>query len=581
MLNFYLFNTPTIIANDEQINFSRRKALALITYLILTKQPYERNILATLLWSEGTQENARAALRRTLHHLNQTPISKILDVSHQQIGIKEDANYWCDVLEFEHHTAEDSTLEQLQEAVELYSNDLMAGFYVRNAPQYEEWLSTQQRYYQTQYQRCLSRYIEVLKERHNIPHAIEYAHRLYEFDPLNENSAKTLMTLLISADRRHDALAMYDTLAEKLEAELNIKPHEDLQALAYAIRETSFEPSDFIRHIPPNPQMLLGREKDVDAIQSILRPTGANHNRQLIIQGWPGVGKSTLVAHLANNAITQQTYKDGILWIALGEEINHIANLTNWAKAVNISDPPKSIDALQNALRECLFDKHILYIVDDVWKVEDALPYQIGSTPSATLITTRFNDVANQLSNRQSDLYKLNVLSDEQSLELFRNITPRTVKTYPDESIRLVQDLEGLPLALQVAGRLLRAEINMGWNIIDLLDDLRKGTKLLNTTAPPDRVNHYERTPPTVAALLQRSIERLEASMQEKFAILGVFAPKPATFHIDAIASIWQTDNPRDGIRTLVERGLLEPTINGRFQMHALLTMHAKMMFEA
>jgi hypothetical protein len=33
-------------------------------------------------------------------------------------------------------------------------------------------------------------------------------------------------------------------------------------------------------------------------------------------------------------------------------------------------------------------------------------------------------------------------------------------------------------------------------------------------------------------------------------------------------------------VRTLVERGLLEPAAGGRFQMHALLVMHARTMFE-
>ena len=87
-------------------------------------------------------------------------------------------------------------------------------------------------------------------------------------------------------------------------------------------------------------------------------------------------------------------------------------------------------------------------------------------------------------------------------------------------------------------------------------------------------------TTPTVAVLIQKSVERLDDLMQERFALLGVFAPKPATFDIEAMSAVWEVDDPRPPARQLVDRGLLEPVGNGRFQMHALLAMHARSMFE-
>jgi hypothetical protein len=41
--------------------------------------------------------------------------------------------------------------------------------------------------------------------------------------------------------------------------------------------------------------------------------------------------------------------------------------------------------------------------------------------------------------------------------------------------------------------------------------------------------------------------------------------------------AVWQVEDPKPTVRILVDRGLLEPiTEIGRFQMHALLVMHAK-----
>lgn len=120
----------------------------------------------------------------------------------------------------------------------------------------------------------------------------------------------------------------------------------------------------------------------------------------------------------------------------------------------------------------------------------------------------------------------------------------------------------------------------MGWGVGDLLRDLREGARLLEAEAPADRADVKTEVTPTVATLLRYSTDHLTAEMQERFAMLGVFAPKPATFDLDAMKAVWMLDDARPTTRMLVDRGLLEPLTGGRFQMHALLVAHAKSMFE-
>jgi hypothetical protein len=83
-------------------------------------------------------------------------------------------------------------------------------------------------------------------------------------------------------------------------------------------------------------------------------------------------------------------------------------------------------------------------------------------------------------------------------------------------------------------------------------------------------------TTPTVAALLKKSTDLLDVHTLECFAYLGAFAPKPATFDVEAMRAVWDVDDPRPIIRTLVDRGLLETTGQNRFWMHAILVMHAQ-----
>ncbi|MBO0700932.1 MAG: hypothetical protein J2P46_21235, partial [Zavarzinella sp.] len=84
---------------------------------------------------------------------------------------------------------------------------------------------------------------------------------------------------------------------------------------------------------------------------------------------------------------------------------------------------------------------------------------------------------------------------------------------------------------------------------------------------------------PTVEMLLRRSTDRLAPETRERFAWLGAFAPKPATFALDAMRAVWDVPDARPTVRELVARGLLEPA-GSRFQMHALLVAHARRLCE-
>jgi hypothetical protein len=168
------------------------------------------------------------------------------------------------------------------------------------------------------------------------------------------------------------------------------------------------------------------------------------------------------------------------------------------------------------------------------------------------------------------------VLSEDASLELLGRLSPDTVKEYPDESRALVRSLEGLPLAIQVAGRLLYSESQLGWGIRNLLQELHLGETLLDAPAPSDLLSAEQPTFPTIDTLLRRSTDALDATMRQYFALLSLFAPKPATFDLGAMANAWNVTDPKPIARILVSRGLLEPIASGRFQMHAVLVLHAR-----
>ncbi len=166
-------------------------------------------------------------------------------------------------------------------------------------------------------------------------------------------------------------------------------------------------------------------------------------------------------------------------------------------------------------------------------------------------------------------------MSEAKALELLGALAPTVVVRHPAATLELIRELEGLPLALQVAGHLLHSEASLGFEITQLIAELREGATLISAAAPADHARMGDQPPPTVAALLKKSTDRLDRDTRDCFAYLGAFAAKPATFDLAAMKAVWRVDDPKAIARILVARGLLEP-VAGRFQMHALLVMHAK-----
>jgi hypothetical protein len=268
------------------------------------------------------------------------------------------------------------------------------------------------------------------------------------------------------------------------------------------------------------------------------------------------------------------------LYATLGEEPNIYAQLAAWANALDLESVSQihEVEELNRRIATALHDRRMLLIVDDVWHVSHTQLMNVAGPDCAILYTTRLNNVARAVVAQPNQIYKLPILTEQASLNLMSSLAPEAVRQNYDEASNLVRDLEGLPLALQVAGRLLSIEIAMGWGIAELLAELRDGVRLLEAEAPADRFDPEMQATPTVRVLLQRSTDQLDEETRRSFVLLGVFAPKPATFDLQALKVVWDVPDPRPSVRSLVARGLLEPTDGGRFQMHALLVMHARSM---
>jgi hypothetical protein len=330
---------------------------------------------------------------------------------------------------------------------------------------------------------------------------------------------------------------------------------------------------------PPLPSLIVvGREKSLVEVKKLLSANPIETAKNLIvIRGWPGVGKTTLVGALGRDPEVLSAFPDGVLWTSLEREPELISKIAEWGRALGTDQMLRSptIDDAVATLGSMLRDRKMLLIVDDIWKSEHALPFIKAATGSqcTILATTRLPHVANTLTTDPDRIYLLPVLTEKDSLALLSYLAGDVVAQYPEACRELVNHLGNLPLALQVAGRLLRAEAELGFDVVELIKKIREGAAILAEPAPLDRAEGV--VIPAVQALLKSNTDELDEFTRECFAILGVFAPKPATFDVAALKAVWDVPDPTLVIRKLAGHGLLEPIGEGRFQMHELLVKHA------
>jgi len=598
-INLYLFGLPRIVYKERAIEFKRRKAIALVAYLALADIPQGRDMLATLLWPELDQEHAHGALRSALVALSSVLPERWLTADRQTLALKREV-VWVDTREFlallaqsrSHLHAPDTLcpdcLNLLEYAISLYHDDFLTGFSLADSAEYDDWQLFQRDWLRQECIGALRKVAAYYGGEGQFQKALAVGRRWLALDPLQESAHRLLMQLYAANGQRAKALRHYQECVRLLDSELATPPEEATTALYESIKTNTVISLPKIAAfaqatgvLPPRPPLLIGRErvlsnlKERAGIGGELRPV-------TVVQGWPGVGKSTIVAALAHDPDIAQAFPDGVLWTSLGETPDLLAQLMVWAEALHLTSPGQvpTLETVTAQLTAVLRDKRLLLIVDDLWRVEHAMPFKVGGSGCALLMTSRLNDVAHALAPAALDLYHLPVLSDEPALELLGILAPETVANYPEEAFALVRNLEGLPLAIQVAGRLLQNESRLGWGVGELLVELREGSHLLAAQAPSDMLSAGRDTTPTIAALLKRSTDSLNAETRERFAYLGLFAPKPATFDLQAMAVAWELDDPRPTVRVLVNRGLLEPVSGGQFQLHALLALHARSLLE-
>lgn len=338
-------------------------------------------------------------------------------------------------------------------------------------------------------------------------------------------------------------------------------------------------------HLPAQPDLFFGRAADLQQIKRRLGVAVDSGDPDLrthvltAVRGMAGMGKTTLAAWLAHDPDIRAVFPDGVLWTSCGPSPQISSELARWGLVLGSHQLFREpvLSRLTAQLAELCGPRRLLAIVDDVCAEEHAVPFlRALGAHGVLLVTTREPAVAHGLAATPEAHYDLPALAPGPALDLLRCLAPAAVALHEEACADLLARLGWLPLAVRVAGRLLHAEAALGCALGDLLRELAQGDALLHAKVPTDLISLDGLATPTVASVLRRSTDRLPQAVRDRFACLGVLPPKPASCSLSNLAALWEVDDALPTVRTLVDRGLLEPAGGGRFQVHVMVAALAR-----
>ncbi|MGD2040261.1 MAG: protein kinase, partial [Anaerolineae bacterium] len=271
-LRLSLLGPPQIECGNQPVTIKLRKAVALLTYLALTGREHRRDTLATMFWPELDQSRARAGLRYALSALRTALGQDWLDADRETIALTAGAEVWSDVGAFQAKLAECEThghendqvcpacLPALAEAVELYRDDFLAGFTLRDSPGFDEWQFFQAEEARAGLTSALERLVAGHSAREELEVAITYARRWVALDPLHEPAHRALMRLYAWSGQRTAAVRQYDECRRLLRDELDVAPDAQTSELYTALKNEQDppKPAEWTT-APPQPGLLKDR----------------------------------------------------------------------------------------------------------------------------------------------------------------------------------------------------------------------------------------------------------------------------------------------------------------------------------
>lgn len=300
MIQLRLLGSVELVSEDGRTLHSvlaQPKRLAVLIYLAAARHAFHpRDRLLELFWPECSEADARHRLNQALYFLRRSLGEGVVISRGEEVGIDPE-RLACDSSQFQ-VAAERGSLD---EAMAFYRGDLLQGFFVSDAPGFEQWMERQRRLLRDQASAAARQLSTDAEARRDTAAALRWALRACELAPDEEAPLRHLLVLLRSEGEKAAALQTYHDFADRYRREYGLQPSSDTRALIESIKAGEEAERDIVAEPAAVAQADPRPEEASDTVRPLApaavpiggRPAGFPHRRKWISIG---LGLSLAVA---------------------------------------------------------------------------------------------------------------------------------------------------------------------------------------------------------------------------------------------------------------------------------------------
>lgn len=593
-LKLSMFGPPRVEVDGRTVSLDRRKALALLVYLAVNGGRHSREALAALLWPDYDQSRASAYLRRALWELNQGLGEGVVEADRDAVGVVTET--YSDITEFQGKVAiargkatpEAERFRALTTAADLYRDHFLAGFSLKDAPGFDEWV-----FFQAEgLKRDLAFVLEALTNwhlEHNPAAALPAARRWLALDTLHEAAHRGLMQAHAAVGQVSAALRQFEACARVLQDELGLEPSAETRALYESLRAGDRQKQALPPPPPPAPPApptrlptpatpFIGRTRELEQVAALLADPEC---RLLTITGPGGVGKTRLALRAAE--AEQGRFAQGVYFVPLAPVEKADSIVPAIADAVGFAFFGQSLrreeldrQQQKRQLLNFLNGKQMLLLLDNFEHLAPAaglLSDLVQAAPQVKVLATsreRFNLreewVLTLGGMRYPERAELAHAAEFSAVRLFAQAARKARLDFAltDEElphvIRICKLVEGFPLGLELAAAWVKT-----LSCREIAVELERSLDFL--TSP---LRNADRRHHSLRAIFEYSWKLLDADEQAAYPQLTVFA---GAFTREAAQTV--AGAPLALLAALVDKSLLYHRPDGRYDLHQALRQYA------
>jgi DNA-binding SARP family transcriptional activator/tetratricopeptide (TPR) repeat protein len=317
MLHVSLLGEQAVADNATGARPASSRAVALLAYLVLHAESHQpRQRIAGLLWPDSTDAQALTNLRRELHHLRQILAGEhSLVVTPRHLCWRDTQTCRVDLRVFETERQAalaaaaaddgDDVIAHADRATANYRGELLPGVY-------DDWVLEARTHLERDCADLCDLLCGARTKKGDLAEAAQAARRRIHLQPLEEAGYRALMQLQADMGDRAGAVTSYHHCASVLERELGIIPDPATRLVFQRLLADPYAGSagpagiegPFRRSGPPAVQ-LVGRSAEIGLLHDLWRAAATGQPGLALVRGAAGVGKTRLVAELAELARAQ------------------------------------------------------------------------------------------------------------------------------------------------------------------------------------------------------------------------------------------------------------------------------------